>query len=121
MTVARRFIAGPEAHEARVPEGRPNKRRANLCRGSAFAKLIRFSHEISIVPPGREQILNTGIGDKSPAYFQFVPSPGHTALATALLVHQVSDWGSGVAIKMGRRQGGPSRTGDRKEHIWIDT
>jgi hypothetical protein len=25
MTVARRFIAaGPEAHEARVPEGRPN-------------------------------------------------------------------------------------------------
>ena len=37
------------------------------------------------------------------------------------LVHQVSDWGSGVAIKMGRRQGGPSRTGHRKEHIWIDT
>jgi hypothetical protein len=38
-----------------------------------------------------------------------------------LLVHQVNDWGSGVAIKMGRRQGGPSRTGDRKEHIWTDT
>ena len=37
------------------------------------------------------------------------------------LVHQVSDWGSGVAIEMGRRQGGPSRTGGRKEHIWIDT
>jgi hypothetical protein len=32
-------------------------------------------------------------------------------------VHQVSDWCSGVAIKMGRRQGGPSGTGDRKEHI----
>jgi hypothetical protein len=28
------------------------------------------------------------------------------------LVHQVSDWGSGVAIKMGRRQGAT------KEHIW---
>ena len=27
------------------------------------------------------------------------------------LVHQVSDWGSGVAIKMGRRQGAT------KEHI----
>src|ERR1700719_3389099 len=25
---------------------------------------------------------------------------------TGQLVHQVSDWGSGVAIKMGRRQGG---------------
>jgi glyoxylase-like metal-dependent hydrolase (beta-lactamase superfamily II) len=36
------------------------------------------------------------------------------------LVHQVSDWCSGVAIKMGRRQGGPSRTGPKKEHIWID-
>ena len=29
------------------------------------------------------------------------------------LVHQVSDWCSGVAIKMGRRQGGPSRTGTK--------
>jgi hypothetical protein len=29
------------------------------------------------------------------------------------LVHQVRDWYSGVAIKMGRRQGGPSRTGIR--------
>ena len=37
------------------------------------------------------------------------------------LVHQVSDWCSGIAIKMGRRQGGPSRTGPKKEHIWIDT
>ena len=37
------------------------------------------------------------------------------------LVHQVSDWCSGGAIKMGRRQGGPSRTGPKKEHIWIDT
>ena len=32
-----------------------------------------------------------------------------------MLVHQVSDWCSGVAIKMGRRQGAT------KEHIWIDT
>jgi hypothetical protein len=40
---------------------------------------------------------------------------------SAELVHQVSDWCSGVAIKMGRRQGGPSRTGPKKEHIWIDT
>ena len=31
------------------------------------------------------------------------------------LVHQVSDWCSGAAIKMGRRQGAT------KEHIWIDT
>jgi hypothetical protein len=28
-------------------------------------------------------------------------------------VHQVSDWGSGVAIKMGRRQGATN------EHIWM--
>jgi hypothetical protein len=34
-----------------------------------------------------------------------------------VFVHQVSDWGSGVAIKMGRRQGGASRTGTKKEHI----
>jgi hypothetical protein len=34
-------------------------------------------------------------------------------------VHQVSDWGSGVAIKMGRQQGGASRTGTKKEHIWM--
>jgi hypothetical protein len=45
--------------------------------------LNRFSHEISIVPPGREQILNTSTGDKSPAYFLVVP-PGDTATATAL-------------------------------------
>jgi len=31
------------------------------------------------------------------------------------LVHQVRDWYSGVAIKMGRRQG------TTREHIWIDT
>jgi hypothetical protein len=40
----------------------------------------RFSHEISIVPPGREQILNTSTGDESPAYFLVVP-PGHTDAA----------------------------------------
>jgi hypothetical protein len=34
-----------------------------------------------------------------------------TRLCKAHLVHQVSDWGSGVAIKMGRRQGAT------KEHI----
>ena len=45
----------------------------------------------------------------------------HEDLPARYLVHQVSDWGSGVAIKMGRRQGDPSRTGGRKEHIWIDT
>jgi hypothetical protein len=37
---------------------------------------------ISIVPPGRDQILNTSTGDKSPAYFLLVP-PGHTGTATA--------------------------------------
>ncbi len=36
-------------------------------------------------------------------------------VSVVVLVHQVSDWCSGVAIKMGRRQGA------RKEHIWIDT
>jgi nitrate/nitrite-specific signal transduction histidine kinase len=45
----------------------------------------------------------------------------HDALAQSFsaismqVVHQVSDWCSGVAIKMGRRQGAT------KEHIWIDT
>jgi hypothetical protein len=38
---------------------------------------------ISIVPPGRDQILNTNTGDKSPAYSLVVP-PGHTGTATAL-------------------------------------
>jgi hypothetical protein len=32
-------------------------------------------------------------------------------MSPQILVHQVSDWGSGVAIKMGRRQGAT------KEHI----
>jgi hypothetical protein len=36
---------------------------------------------ISIVPPGRHQILNIGTGDKSPAYFLVVP-PGHTGAST---------------------------------------
>jgi hypothetical protein len=39
----------------------------------------------SIVPPGRDQILNTSTGDKSPAYFLVVP-PGHTGAAAALNV-----------------------------------
>jgi hypothetical protein len=38
---------------------------------------------ISIVPPGRDRILNTSTGDKSPAYFLVVP-PGHTSTAAAL-------------------------------------
>jgi hypothetical protein len=38
---------------------------------------------VSIVPPGRDQILNTNTGDKSPAYFLVVP-PGHIGTATAL-------------------------------------
>src|ERR1700719_4977168 len=38
---------------------------------------------ISIVPPGRGQILNASTGDKSPAYFLVVP-PGHTRTGTAL-------------------------------------
>jgi hypothetical protein len=33
------------------------------------------------------------------------------------LVHQVRDWYSGVAIKMARRQGGPSRTGAHPAEI----
>ena len=44
------------------------------------------------------------------------PQPVRTFQAFTL-VHQVRDWYSGVAIKMGRRQGGPSRTGGRREHI----
>jgi len=57
-------------------------------------------------------------------FYQIGPVAGFTFEDVAgllRLVHQVSDWCSGVAIKMGRRQGGPSRTGGRKEHIWIDT
>jgi hypothetical protein len=46
---------------------------------------------------------------------------GPEAERTVMLVHQVSDWCSGVAIKMGRRQGGPSRTGTMKEPLWIET
>jgi hypothetical protein len=75
MTVARRFIAGfasTRALEARVPEGRPNTA-AHAQTEDPPSKLNRFSHEISIVPPGREQILNTSTGDKSPAYFLVVP------------------------------------------------
>ena len=34
-------------------------------------------------PPGREQILNTSTGDKSPVCLQVVPL-GHTGIATAL-------------------------------------
>ena len=85
MTVARRFIAGfasTQALEARVPEGRPNTA-AHAQTEDPPSKLNRFSHEISIVPPGREQILNTSTGDKSPAYFLLVP-PGHTGTTTAL-------------------------------------
>jgi hypothetical protein len=65
--------------EARVPGGTPEYPRSCPSRRSAFAKLDCFSHEISIVPPGRE-FLNTSTGDKSPAYFLVVP-PGHTATA----------------------------------------
>jgi hypothetical protein len=86
VTVARRFIdlsPGPEAYEARVPEGRPNTAAHAQAEDPPLLKLNRFSHEISIVPPGREQILNASTGDKSPAYFLVVP-PGHTATATAL-------------------------------------
>ena len=64
---------------------RPASRRDARIRRSAFAKLNRFSREISIVPPGQKQILNTGTGDKSPAYFLVVP-PGHIDTATGLNV-----------------------------------
>jgi hypothetical protein len=65
------------------PGGTPGYRRSCPSRVSVFAKLNRFSHEISIVPPGREQILNTNNGDKSPAYFLVVP-PEHAATAIGL-------------------------------------
>ena len=84
MTVARRFIAGSGSTSGPCPGGTPEYRRSKLCRGSVFAKLNRFSHEISVVPPGTRANSNTGTGDKSPAYFPFVP-PGQTAPATALL------------------------------------
>jgi hypothetical protein len=32
-------------------------------------------------------------------------------------VHQVRSWYSGVELKFSRRQGGPSQTGGRREHI----
>ena len=45
--------------------------------------ILDIANRFSIVPPGRDQILNTSTGDKSPAYFLVVP-PGHTGTATAL-------------------------------------
>jgi hypothetical protein len=36
---------------------------------------------------------------------------------TPALVHRLSYTGAIVAFKMGRRQGGPSRTGGRRAHI----
>jgi hypothetical protein len=80
MRVARRFIAGSRSTWGPRPGGTLEYGRSCPSRGSAFAKLNRFSHEISIVPPGREQVPINSAGDKSPAYFLVVP-PGHTATA----------------------------------------
>jgi hypothetical protein len=74
----RKHIRPVSRRDARIPPLKP------MLRGSVFAKLNRFSHEISVVPPGTRANSNTGTGDKSPAYFPFVP-PGQTAPATALL------------------------------------
>jgi hypothetical protein len=41
-------------------------------------------------------------------------------LALAGLVHQVSDWGSGVAIKMGRRSGGCRAAAGRDEGAYLN-
>jgi hypothetical protein len=71
-----------KVHEGRVPQGRPNTAANGQAEDPPLLN-CRFSHEISIVPSGREQILNTSTGDKSPAYFLVVP-PGHTTTATAL-------------------------------------
>jgi hypothetical protein len=43
--------------------------------------------------------------------------PENNSIPISSLVHPVRDWYSGVAIKMGGRQGGPSRTGSKSEHI----
>jgi hypothetical protein len=83
MTVARRFIAGSDSTSGPRPGGTPEYRRSCPSRGSGLAKLNRFSREISIVRPEREQIIGTSTGDGSPAYFLVFP-PGHTATATAL-------------------------------------
>jgi len=37
------------------------------------------------------------------------------------LVLRLARNSAAVVFKMGRRQGGPSRTGGKRAHIWIDT
>ena len=67
---------------------------------------------ISIVPPGRGQILNASTGDKSPAYFLVVP-PGHTRTGTALNAEmsklQTADW---TFQRLGGGGAGESRRDD---------
>src|ERR1700722_8567153 len=88
MTVARRFIAGSGTTWGLRPGGTPEYRRAINPKDIVLQSRYRVSlgHGptlISIVAPGRDQILNTITGDKSPAYFLVVP-PGRTGTATAL-------------------------------------
>ncbi len=51
--------------------------------------------------------------------FEMALSEAH--VAHVWLVHRLSYTGAIGAFKMGRRQGGPSRTGSRRAHICIDT
>jgi hypothetical protein len=77
MTVAWRFIARPGTDRA---ASRRDTRTPPLIAQSEApppTNNIALATEISIVPPGRNQILNNNTGDKSPAYYQVVP-PGHT-------------------------------------------
>ena len=48
---------------------------------------------------------------RDPEVYELLTEIRNLLKPLSLLVHQVSDWGSGVAIKMGRRQGAT------KEHI----
>jgi len=58
------------------------------------------------------ELIDVGVLEIRRSLFESPQSPSEACADQArLLVHQVSDWGSGVAIKMGRRQGAT------KEHI----
>jgi hypothetical protein len=48
---------------------------------------------------------------------QFIEARGFGCDTTFYLVHRLAYNGDVVAFKMGRRQGGPSRTGGKRAHI----
>ena len=66
----------------------------------------------------RPSVLIFNLWSYASAEPRLVQSFARTLLVHSLeLVHQVQGWFSGVELKMSRRQGGPSGTGGRREHI----